>query len=97
MENLCRQKGRLESRFGLPEFAALEPLDDDLIGDSPRSDWGQPPIRSIDAPTLSDEGLVLGSGRAVRVNARAHSAKDEWSPLESVRLSQPSGTMLLFR
>ena len=66
-----------------------------LDGSDPRRRGGEldPSASVYDA----EEGLVVGLGGSFCVNARACSAKGEWSALESVRLSQPSGTMLLFR
>ena len=66
-----------------------------LDGSDPRQRGGglNPAATAYDA----DAGLVLDQGGSVCVNARARSAKCEWSALESVRLSVLSGAMLLFR
>ena len=66
-----------------------------LDGSDPRQRGGElnPSAFVYDA----EKGLVVGSGGSFCVNARARSAKGEWSALESVQLSQLSGTMLLFR
>ena len=66
-----------------------------LDGSDPRQRGGDlnPTASAYDA----DAGLVLDRCGSVCVNARARSAKGEWSALESVRLSALSGAMLLFR
>ena len=66
-----------------------------LDGSDPRQRGGE--VNPSAAVYDATAGFALRKGGSVRVNARARSAKGEWSALESVRLAARAGIVLMFR